>query len=452
MKKRLILFFLTCSILSSCKSGSLTNYPTNFLEAFKENKNDIIIDNGFINKKVNLNYSPFVPKNYKKNVILAVKNQPTIISGFENINALISGEKVAESALKPQVSFQASSGASRVDSENSFAALGSFSMSKIMYDYGSLEKNVKSQKLRTLASKQQLDSQAESLALSSYLTLFELANNQIIQKFYDDGLKLGEPLIEQIKSISTSGIADKTMILKARKEFSELNLLSIKAKNATKNSEVQFKSIFQTNLIPKLNLIKPIKVENFDKIKKKMMNYHPSIKAQNILIQSLKDRLKSLQAQKKPNLSLRAGINTPAKDPLEDTSANVGFLVNYVYSDGGKIDAEIESIKAQIKSSIKQRDEIVRNLNNQLNLSYERYKGAIEAKKELIELVKILQETRDTSRAQLVSGRSKIQDVLNNELELAKKEIELISIDTNIISASYSLKSLSSGLIPKIIN
>ena len=181
------------------------------------------------------------------------------------------------------------------------------------------------------------------------------------------------------------------------------------------------------------------------------MNSHSSIKAQNKLIQSLEDSLKSLQAQQKPNLSFRAGVSTPAKDPLEDTSANVGFLVNYIYSDGGRIDSQIENINAQIKSSIKQRDEIIRNLENQLNQAYENYIGSLEAKKELLDLVQILKETRDTSRAQLVSGRSKIQDVLTNELELAKKEIELISIDTNVISASYTLKSLSSGLIPKII-
>ncbi|GIR86548.1 MAG: hypothetical protein CM15mP86_00070 [Gammaproteobacteria bacterium] len=34
------------------------------------------------------------------------------------------------------------------------------------------------------------------------------------------------------------------------------------------NSEVQFKAIFQSNLIPKLNLIKPLKVENLAIMKK----------------------------------------------------------------------------------------------------------------------------------------------------------------------------------------
>ncbi|GIR86550.1 MAG: hypothetical protein CM15mP86_00090 [Gammaproteobacteria bacterium] len=86
---------MALSIISSCKSGSLTNYSTNFLEAFKPNQNNIVTENRLINSKVNLNYSPFVPK-IIKNIILAVKNQPTILSGIENINALISGEKEAE--------------------------------------------------------------------------------------------------------------------------------------------------------------------------------------------------------------------------------------------------------------------------------------------------------------------------------------------------------------------
>ena len=75
----------------------------------------------------------------------------------------------------------------------------------------------------------------------------------------------------------------------------------------------------------------------------------------------------------------------------------------------------------------------------------------MKAKKELTELVELLKETSDISKAQLVTGRAKIQDVLNNELDLAKKEIELISVDTQLISASYTIRSITSGLIPKII-
>ena len=63
------------------------------------------------------------------------------------------GELVAESDNKPQVSFQASSGANRAGRERiKLAGLGSVSISKIIYDDGAIEKNVKSQKMRTLAA------------------------------------------------------------------------------------------------------------------------------------------------------------------------------------------------------------------------------------------------------------------------------------------------------------
>ena len=80
----------------------------------------------------------------------AVKNSPALQAALLNIEAQELGEKIAESASKPQVNFQASTGATRVDAENSIAALGSVSVSKVMYDSGSISSNVISQKFRTL--------------------------------------------------------------------------------------------------------------------------------------------------------------------------------------------------------------------------------------------------------------------------------------------------------------
>ena len=36
-------------------------------------------------------------------------------------------------------------------------------------------------------------------------------------------------------------------------------------------------------------------------------------------------------------------------DPIDDSSANIGFLVNYIYNDGGRVDSQIKNIEAQIK-------------------------------------------------------------------------------------------------------
>ena len=48
---------------------------------------------------------------------------------------------------------------------------------------------------------------------------------------------------------------------------------------------------------------------------------------------------------------MRAGINAFADEPISNTTGNVGLLLNYVYDDGGRLDAQIKSVekKSQIR-------------------------------------------------------------------------------------------------------
>ncbi len=448
--RKIIYLTLLPFFLASCKTNSINS---DFITLTKKGNNNqtVYADNLKISDtEKNLNYLSFISKNYKKNVIKAVKNHPAFQAGLLNIESSKSNINLAESNKKPQINFQASSGLNRSNSQNTLGAIGSFSFSKIMYDSGSIDYNVNAQKYLIEASKTQLDAVSENIALSAFLSIFELAKNQKIEKIYNQGLNLGKPLIDQIDNISTSGIADKTMILKAKKEYSELLINMIKAKTFTKNAEANFVNLFQTQQIPELLLGKPMKVSNYKTLLKKMKKFHPSIKSFDKNIIAAKSSLASFKAQKKPKVSFNAGVNTPLENPLDNSSGNIGLLVNYIYDDGGRLDAQIKSLEDQIQSNIKQREDLIKNLKNQLINAYENYSGALEAKKEISELLKILKETRDTSKAQLVSGRAKIQDVLSSELELAKKEIELISIDTQLISASYQLNSIASGLIPTL--
>ena len=209
MIRKIICLFLLPLVLISCKSNSINNDFFNFIKNGNNNQN---INDDYLkitNKEKKLSYLPFINENYKKNVIKAVKNHPSFQAGLLNIDASKSNISLAESNKKPQVNLQASAGLNRLDSKNTVGAIGSVSVSKVMYDFGVIDNNIDSQKLRIEASKIQLDNLSESIALSAYLSIFELAKNQAIEKIYSDGLSLGKPLIEQIDNISTSGIADK---------------------------------------------------------------------------------------------------------------------------------------------------------------------------------------------------------------------------------------------------
>ena len=436
-----------------CSSSNNLSGFSKFNNIFKKNQSNEIVTSSILKnnyQKKKIEYPNFTSSNLRKNIIIAVKNNPLVQASLLEIDSSKSSEKVVEAQNKPQVNFQASAGASRTDAENSIGALGTLSVSKILYDSGVINNNIMSQKLRTKAAIEELNNITQNLALNGYLAINELARTQMIERVYDRGLEMGDSLIEQIDNLSSSGVSDKTMILKAQKEFTELVVLSIQAKAAKKSAEINFKDFFQTTSIPNLETLRPLEVGKLEKLSRKMVNYNPSIKVQNLIIESARSALRASQNQKNPNVSLRAGINTPAEDILDNTSANIGFVVNYIYDDGGRLDSQIEGINSQIKSTIKRRDDLIKGLNKQLDLSYESYLNATEAKIELEKLIKLLKETLDTSKAQLVTGRAKIQDVLKNELDLAKKKIDLISVNSSLVSASYNIKYLTSGIIPKI--
>ena len=63
-------------------------------------------------------------------------------------------------------------------------------------------------------------------------------------------------------------------------------------------------------------------------------------------------------------------------------------MVNYIYNDGGRLDAQIKSLETQIKANIKQKDDLIKNLKTQLIISFENYSGALESKKEVSDLSK----------------------------------------------------------------
>ena len=80
--------------------------------------------------------------------------------------------------------------------------------------------------------------------------------------------------------------------------------------------------------------------------------------------------------------------------------------VNYIFNDGWQLDSQIESISKQIKAELKIYESSVKELKQNLKSNYESYVIALETRKALIDLIEISNEVRDTSKSQLVAGRS----------------------------------------------
>ena len=145
---------------------------------------------------------------------------------------------------------------------------------------------------------------------------------------------------------------------------------------------------------------------------------------------------------------MRAGINAPADDPIKNGSANVGFLLNYVYDDGGKLDAQIENAENQINYSELNYNNALKELKLELSVAFKAYKGALETKKNLIKLIKLSEDVRNNLNDQLSIGRAKLEDLLSAEVNLANNEILLLNAERDLLLNSYKIHYLSVGLFP----
>ena len=257
-------------------------------------------------------------------------------------------------------------------------------------------------------------------------------------------------MVEKIDQISLSGIADSTLILKARKEYSETLVQMKTAEILKKRAEANFMDIFGLLELEEIGSIQPKPVKNLKYHEKLMIKNISTLKSAKALRKSLLISKSSLMAQKNPNISLRAGVNVPADDPLKNGSANLGMLLNYVYDDGGKLDAQIESVENQIKLAEIDYDKTLKELKLELSVAYKVYNGASETKKKLLELIKLSKDVRNNLNDQLGIGRAKLQDVLNAEVNLANNEILLLNTERDLILNSYKIHFLSVGLFPRV--
>ena len=444
-------------ILKSENSGTAKTKEKkekNALERFfSQFKSGTINSNLDENITVSINspkFKTFNRNNLSYNILTAVNYHPAVQSSMANVRSAKMTVKAVESGKNTQVSFQALSGLIRENSSNSFGAAGTLNVSRLLFDAGAIDNSILSQKKRVQLAKVQAEIAAETIALRAYEVWINVHRQKKIMDVYDKGLSLAEPLLGQIKNISLSGLSDKAMILKAQQDYSKLEVSNARARAELEASKALFDEFFPGGDTGGLESLKARTILQGNAAKNAMLKKSAVFRAQSFLIKAFEAEYKALKAQKKPNVAMSAGVTAPARDTIQDSSANVGIAVNYIFNDGGRLDSQIEALKEKIIETKRQKQTLERELGSQLNVAIEGYLGAKKTYYATLELVNLSKEVRDTSKDQLVSGRSKIQDVLNAEVTLAENNIQLVIADAELKLASYRIRALTHGLTKEI--
>jgi outer membrane protein TolC len=452
MKKKfkIIILLSITWILPSCQTGELSindfwnevvrEVSTDDQETVSFGKPDLKIE------IVDVNYLPFTNQNLPENIKLVISNNPNVLAKIENI--VVAKERVKEQSADKNIkaSAQLTGGLAAEDRKTDPAVAASISVSKLLFDYGATDASIRSMRENVKISEIKTVIEAEKVAMEAVSAWIELYKNESIQKVYSDGVAMVKPLLGQIVNISTSGLVDKASLLEAKKKYATLTTESDQAKLRTMSAKTQFRKVFQLDNLSEVFEPQSLQLKIFALDDERLLENSPVIRTFDHTIYSKAEQLESLKSSQKPVFSLSGSVTAPAKDTLDDGVANFGLIVNHTFNDGGKRVARVSAVKSELTALIKQRQSSIEEIKTEFKQLTVALESSNREKELLEELFEISLEVRDAARSQLVSGRSTIDDVLQAEVGLSEIRIKLISINSQIVKTTFSLRALTGGL------
>ena len=399
-----------------------------------------------------IKFLDFNRDNAEENVRLAVSIYPSLSKAVSEIKSAEARVDMAKSMHETQSSVSLNSGYLRDNGTTDAAVVAQFSLSRILYDYGAISSGVESSEYLRDAIKQEAYLKADEVALSAYTAWISMVNQREILSVYKEGIALAEPLLGQIENISTSGLTDKATALAAQQKFEKLKLGYEQVELSLVNAESSFSEYFpgvDFDLVENLGDLK-VSLEEDDLMEQKMFENSKYMNVSELVAESRKLEIKSLIASAKPSMAFAGSATAPAEDLQTDGVASLGLIFNYTFNDGGKNEAQIESLKAELSSLLQDQKEKSLQMRTQLALLSQQYRSAMKREESLLKMFNLAQEVKDTAKAQLVSGRSKIEDVMNAEVVLSETKIDLISVRAETQMTGIKLIALIEGLTEKI--
>ena len=391
-------------------------------------------------------YNTFNQINTSENIRKAINNSDKVRAAIENLESLKADVGAAQASQAFSSDIRAVGGLLSENRDTDLGASVRLSGNKTIYDGDSTDYRIKAGESQLEAGKKAVLIAANQAALAAFEAWIDVVRFKKINQFYLEGLAKGETILKQIESVSMSGLSDKKGLLSSTRDMLEL-----------KNNYIATQALEQTALATFLNAFSAPDALNI--VESPIIDFETSklgeanvvlgglaLEQNNLLQQSLESQKKALEGGKKPAVAFQTSINAPAKDTLDDGTAQAGFIVNYVFNDGGMVDYQIQRVSAQLSILKFQTNELRKSLSFQYQTAkiyYNSSKAKVVATKGLLE---ISQEIYLTAKQQVVSGRSTIAEILDAEMRVAKLEIELINAEADKEKALVQMKALTGGL------
>jgi outer membrane protein TolC len=394
------------------------------------------------------------PANLRAGVAAGVKsavlNDPQVQSAKKAVFLGDANLAEVKSALGPQLSGTLYSGIADA-AEGEFGAAAVLSASRLLYDGGVTENQTRSAETARAAAFESYRVALNESAFAAVQAWADLHQYQSLEKIIEDRLSILDPLIAQLEQVANAGIADATVVANAQRTVTMIRVTQSEVSEQHLRAQEQFARIFghlpKTTGFDATVIAKAAAKTNPSNSK---LLSAPRLAAAYLDFVRADSDVKALEAQSNFKVGLEASFVEPMGDSTQSKDARVGFVIRKTFSDGGRLEAQIEQAKLTKDQKV-----------NAVEASHRSLLGAVQDARQSIRAMERSAELSRKNaeyarneieflRKQLVIGQSSLDKVLSAEARLYEAEASLVKIAATKVTAQATLLAALGDLAPTI--
>lgn len=369
------------------------------------------------------------------NVVQATTGSVPLAAGFEDAlrNAVLKNHgyrtaqaleaeafaaiEVASSARRPQLSGNAMIGGLRegqpVDRKTTGAA-GDVTLSQLLYDGGASEGAISGAQAKAFAVQADRIDRGNMIALEAARAWLDLwlsgARLNLLQRKTEELTDL----MDQMERMAANGLLDRASVDGARRQHLDIQLERTALEANRTDSVLRFERYFSQRptevAYPKTSLSAKVAQARA-----------PDWKNAPILMRTIaelfvaKAAVKEARAAFQPVVSLQAGVVSPMERG-DSTDVRAGFRLQYVFNDGGRRAARLDSAEKRVDALEAQFTETQKTIRSETGAALIRL-AAIDQSKNLVEQqIRLSASEARIARSQITTGQANLQQLVTAEI------------------------------------
>lgn len=390
----------------------------------------------------------------------AIVSSPKIRSAYNDYMSFYYDHKSSVGGYRPTIDLSAATGYEVIDEDHGkdtdlYGNEIALNIKQILWDGGYTSNNISRTAAEAESMRLQLISDASDLALEVSKAYLDVVQATEVLGLSEQNLKDHVQIRLDIQRKFDSGMSSKADLSQVNARLSKASANFISAQNNLFDKKVIYKSLvgddFNELVYPRVD--KNFIPENIEEAMDLAFENHTVVKIALVDIDSALYQYNQSKSKNYPTLSLDASHSwkediSGVEGTRDETS--IMLRLNYNLYNGNSDSNDTKNYGHQVNKAKDLRDNVYRELEQSIRLSWNALQSIKEQKLSLSENVDFVSDTLIAYKKQYQLGQRSLLDLLNSENELLDARISYLTADFSLQYAKYRVLNGTGKLLDSL--